>query len=59
MDWCHHPEGFTQQQLYSNFSAALKSTGRDVFFSICEWGLVKPWTWGKIFLYVSSQLRLI
>lgn len=45
MDWCHHPGGFTQQQLYSNFSAALKSTGRDMYFSICGWGLHEPWTW--------------
>ncbi len=45
MDWCAHPSGFTQQELYTNFSRALKSTGRDMFFSICEWGLVEPWTW--------------
>ena len=45
MDWCAHPGGYTQQELYTNFSNALKNTGRDMFFSICEWGLVEPWTW--------------
>jgi hypothetical protein len=25
---------------------ALNKTGRHIFFSICEWGLYEPWTWG-------------
>lgn len=45
MDWCHHPAGFTQQELYTNFSNALQATGRDMYFSICGWGLNKPWLW--------------
>lgn len=45
MDWCGHPAGFTAQELYTNFSNALRATGRDVYFSICEWGLFEPWTW--------------
>ena len=45
MDWCHHPAGFTQQQLYTNFSNALKNTRRDIFFSICGWGLNESWKW--------------
>ena len=45
MDWCHHPQGYSQQQLYSNFSSALAATGRDMFFTICGWGLESPGTW--------------
>lgn len=46
MDWCHHPGGFTQQQLYTNFSMALNATGKHFNFNICGWGLNDVWTWG-------------
>ena len=34
------------QPLYANMSAALNATGRPIAFSMCEWGVANPWTWG-------------
>ena len=45
-DWC-----FTGNQSapdsYRLMHDALKTAGRPVVFSICEWGSQKPWEWGK------------
>ena len=35
------------QPLYANMSAALNATGRPIAFSMCEWGVAQPWTWGN------------
>jgi alpha-galactosidase len=43
-DWC----GSTSQDAkssYTNMSNALKTAGRPIVFSICEWGSNKPWEW--------------
>ena len=43
-DWC----GSTTQDAkssYTNMSNALKTAGRPIVFSICEWGSNKPWEW--------------
>lgn len=45
-DWCYN-EGQNAQAAYKTMSDALKSTGRPIVFSICEWGENKPWEWGK------------
>eukprot|EP01095_Lingulamoeba_sp_RSL-Kostka_P009897 TRINITY_DN3465_c0_g1_i1.p1 TRINITY_DN3465_c0_g1~~TRINITY_DN3465_c0_g1_i1.p1 ORF type:complete len:422 (-),score=134.95 TRINITY_DN3465_c0_g1_i1:69-1310(-) len=45
MDWCDHPGGYSAQQLYTNMSQALNSTGRPMFFALCEWGLYDVWEW--------------
>ncbi|MGI8417545.1 MAG: glycoside hydrolase family 27 protein, partial [Nakamurella sp.] len=54
VDWCNVPfadfPGLTKQQvatkLYTAYSAALLASGRQMFFSICEWDpTLKPWTW--------------
>lgn len=54
VDWCNVPfadfPGLTKQQvakkLYTAYSAALLASGRQMFFSICEWDpSLKPWTW--------------
>lgn len=54
VDWCNVPfgdfPGMSQQdvakKLYTEYSEALKATGRPIFFSICEWNpSLKPWTW--------------
>ncbi|MGH3637131.1 MAG: NEW3 domain-containing protein, partial [Mycobacterium sp.] len=54
IDWCNVPfddfPGKTQQQvaiqLYTQYSKALKATGRPIVFSICEWNpALQPWTW--------------
>jgi alpha-galactosidase len=51
VDWvkadnCHRPSGFTAEQLYSNFSAALNATGRAMVFALCEWGNENVSAWG-------------
>lgn len=45
-DWCSN-EGQNAQAAYATMSDALKSTGRPIVFSICEWGENKPWKWGE------------
>ncbi|MEE3623047.1 glycoside hydrolase family 27 protein [Nitrospirillum sp. BR 11752] len=45
-DWC-----FTGTQdakaAYTLMSDALRASGRDIVFSMCEWGTAKPWLWGR------------
>ena len=47
-DFCNVPGEFKNdpQPLYANMSAALNATGRPIAFSMCEWGVASPWTWG-------------
>lgn len=45
-DWCYN-EGQNAKAAYKTMSDALKSCGRPIVFSICEWGENKPWEWGK------------
>ncbi len=33
--------------LYSRMGQALKNSGRDIVFGICEWGHHRPWLWGN------------
>lgn len=54
-DYCNHPGGMSQQQLYSNFSNALNATGHAFGFNICGWGLSNVWTWGGA---VSTSFRI-
>ncbi|GKT62324.1 alpha-galactosidase [Colletotrichum tofieldiae] len=35
----------TQQERFQTMSAALLSTGRDIFYSLCQWGHQFPWFW--------------
>jgi alpha-galactosidase len=32
--------------MYQRMGQALRATGRDILFSICEWGMNQPWEWG-------------
>ena len=34
------------EEAYALMADALRSTGRDIVFSICEWGTNQPWLWG-------------
>jgi alpha-galactosidase len=43
-DWCHN-EGIDPLVVYPKMSKALAQSGRDIVFSICEWGINRPWTW--------------
>jgi alpha-galactosidase len=44
-DWCW--TGVRKaEEAYALMADALRATGRDLVFSICEWGKDKPWEWG-------------
>ncbi len=45
-DWCYD-EGQKAEAAYKTMSDALKTCGRPIVFSICEWGENEPWKWGK------------
>lgn len=46
-DYCGAPAG--QEQAFERYKAmgdALKNSGRDILFYMCEWGVREPWKWG-------------
>ncbi|MDX6191595.1 glycoside hydrolase family 27 protein [Flavobacterium sp. Fl-318] len=45
-DWCN-TAGINAKEAYTTMSDALQKTGKPILFSICEWGVNKPWEWGK------------
>ncbi|TXJ23543.1 MAG: glycoside hydrolase family 27 protein [Chitinophagaceae bacterium] len=46
-DYCHAPEDVeTAKARYKKMADALRKSGRDIVFAICEWGPRKPWLWG-------------
>jgi alpha-galactosidase len=45
IDWCH-AEGLDPQVQYAKFRDALAQSGRPIVFSICNWGVKAPWSWG-------------
>lgn len=45
-DNCNN-QGVDAQQRYTTMRDALKATGRNILFSICEWGQNQPWLWAK------------
>jgi alpha-galactosidase len=45
-DWCYNG-GRNAEEAYALMSDALRSTGRDIVLSICEWGNNQPWLWGQ------------
>lgn len=44
LDWCNS-EGQNAVESYTLMRDALHAAGRPVVFSLCEWGLHKPWEW--------------
>lgn len=45
-DYCHAPsDAITAQVRYKTMADALRKSGRDIEFGICEWGDRKPWLW--------------
>jgi alpha-galactosidase len=46
-DFCYHPMGTDGPALYRRMGQALRSTGREILFSLCEWGHRQPWTWAR------------
>jgi alpha-galactosidase len=45
-DWCN-TEGINAKEAYSTMSNALKTAGKPIVFSLCEWGDNQPWNWGE------------
>ncbi|KAG0543073.1 hypothetical protein BDA96_02G158000 [Sorghum bicolor] len=45
-DNCNY-QGLSPQPRYSTMSRALLNSGRNIFFSICEWGVGNPATWAS------------
>lgn len=45
-DWCNS-EGLNAKEAYTTMSKALKTAGRPIVFSLCEWGNNKPWSWAE------------
>jgi alpha-galactosidase len=45
-DWCN-TDGINAKEAYNTMSKALKTAGRPIVFSLCEWGDNKPWEWAE------------
>jgi alpha-galactosidase len=45
-DWCDTGTR-NAEEAYAVMSDALRSTGRPIVFSLCEWGTNKPWLWAQ------------
>jgi alpha-galactosidase len=43
-DWCS-ADGQNAIESYTTMSKALKTAGKPIVFSLCEWGSNKPWEW--------------
>lgn len=45
-DWCNTGTR-NAEEAYTLMADALRTTGRDIVFSLCEWGNSRPWLWGQ------------
>lgn len=45
-DWCNTGSR-DAEEAYALMADALRSTGRDIVFSMCEWGNNQPWLWAE------------
>ncbi|MBR5689642.1 MAG: glycoside hydrolase family 27 protein [Prevotella sp.] len=46
-DYCNAPTDVeTCRERYKAMGDALKNTGREILFYMCEWGAREPWKWG-------------
>lgn len=45
-DWCSTGDRNTKEA-YALMADALRSSGRPIVFSMCEWGTAKPWLWAR------------
>lgn len=44
-DFCNFPTNGDCKNRYLTMSMALKTTGREILFSACNWGREEPWHW--------------
>ena len=46
-DYCGAPsDAVSAEKRYKTMGDALKASGRDILFYMCEWGAREPWKWG-------------
>lgn len=45
-DWCY-AEDLNAKEAYATMSKAIRTAGRPMILSLCEWGNNKPWEWAK------------
>jgi alpha-galactosidase len=45
-DWCSTGDR-NAREAYAVMADALRQSGREIVFSMCEWGTAKPWLWAK------------
>jgi alpha-galactosidase len=45
-DWCN-TDSINARDAYLTMSRAIRSAGRPMIFSLCEWGNHAPWLWAK------------
>jgi alpha-galactosidase len=45
-DWCSSGSR-NAEEAYALMADALRAAGRDILFSMCEWGTSKPWLWAS------------
>ena len=45
-DWCSTGDR-NAKEAYALMADALRTSGREIVFSMCEWGTAKPWLWAK------------
>ena len=46
-DWCTHPHNVQGWSLYNRMRMALNATGRDIVFSVCNWGMEDTINWAR------------
>ncbi|PVY43766.1 glycoside hydrolase family 27 protein [Pontibacter virosus] len=45
-DYCHAPkDSATAVARYTKMGEALRKSGREIVYGVCEWGQLKPWHW--------------
>jgi alpha-galactosidase len=45
-DWCSTGDR-NAQEAYALMADALRQSGREIVFSMCEWGTARPWLWAQ------------
>ena len=58
-DFCNFPNYANNKNRYLTMSMALRSTGREIVFSGCNWGRGDPWNWMRSIgahMYRSTRL---
>ncbi len=47
-DYCYAPwSAKAAKERYTKMGTDLKKSGRSIVYSVCEWGLRKPWNWAQ------------